>query len=246
MIQGTSENIIQQSIDSIEIEPELLTLERIDETINTINYVRNERIEEMFDRINLLKKKKNDLSAEVESICKVNNYSFEIIEELKSIQTDNFKFSEINKDDNIFDIMDKKFSELDNLKLMTAENLTYLENSVNTISLTKTDLIKNLERVKEKIETSFNIVKPVENCDENNNESFVYKNSIILKINIYKSLGISIENFENDDKYSNVKTPNTSGDKIIIFNEKSNYSHILNINKNLTKHFISNYIWEML
>ena len=81
---------------------------------------------------------------------------------------------------NIFNVMNEKSIELDNLKLSLAKNLNDLESQINSMNITKKDLMEKYELVKMKNDNLIN-----DNILKN-------PDSKAIKINIYKNLGVEI------------------------------------------------------
>lgn len=223
MNQGTPEDIIQQSIDSIEIEPELLTLERIEDTIESIKRLRKSKIDGLSSINTKLEQEVASLTNEVNILHKIGDYNYEIIRDLSQIKQ--YKISEIDKDENIFKVLSKKSIELDNLKVAIAKNLNDLGTAINSLKLSKSNLESEIESCKAKLTQQFeNLELP--------DESLMNQDSNILKINLYRNLGVRIENFGED--------------RIVIYNKEKDLSSVLKVEEKYSDYFISNYIWERL
>ncbi|ODV77289.1 Spc24-domain-containing protein [Suhomyces tanzawaensis NRRL Y-17324] len=230
MIQGTPEDIIQQSIDSIEIEPELLTLERIEDTIRSTKQLRDDKIEALFAKNTQLQQLVNNYTNEINLLNRISDYNYEIIQGLSAFK--DYNVSEINKDENIFRVLNKKSIELDNLKVSIAKTLNDLESSLSSLKLSKSSLGIELDEIKEKVVSLFN--NPFERRE---NDDLLDQDSHILKINLYRNLGVRIENFD---------TQENENDRVLVFNKETNLTSVLKVDDKYSDFFISNYIWDTI
>jgi kinetochore protein Spc24 len=223
MFDGSPEQIIQQSIDSIEIEPELITLEKIEEDIKAISALRSRKIESLSAENVKLSETITNLQKEIDVLTKISDENYEIISNLTDFEGVANDRSVDMKLQNIFKLFNQKFSQLDTLKLNIAKSLTDLESNINSLQLSKVKLSNDLSQVKTSLQ----------NVLDSPDISNVSNDSNILKINLYRNLGIKIETVENTDT-------------IIIYDKETNSSSILTAGEKLSDYFISNYIWERL
>lgn len=219
---GTPEEMIEGAINQFEIEPELLTLQRIEETVGDTQKLRQTKLDAIQSKILSLSKQYNTLSNEVELLNKVSDYNFEI---LSKIGTENIS----EADQNIFKLLKKKSTELDNLKVSLAKNLNDLESSINSFNLSKNNILKQIDLSTAKLDQLIS-----------SNLTLNSQDSKVLKINLFKNLGISIENFQEDESTS------SENDLVIIYNKKTDLTSILKIEAKYSNFFISNYIWDRL
>ncbi|KAK6205351.1 Spc24 subunit of Ndc80-domain-containing protein [Scheffersomyces amazonensis] len=252
MIQGTPEDIIQQSIDSIEIEPELLTLDRIEDTIQSIKAIRDEKIETLTNNNSKLANTIGQLNQEIRLLTKVSDYNYEIIKNLTTIH--NLRgintIEDINRDDNIFKVLSKKSIELDNVKVVIAKNLNDLESSINSLKLNKSNLLKEIDQLRTKLSNIFNNDLEKSSSTSGNSQEqrddILEQDSSILQINLFRNLGVRIETFDNDIADELVDSDKKSLDHIIIHNKGTNLTSVLKVEPQYSDYFISNYIWERL
>ncbi|KAK6464263.1 Spc24 subunit of Ndc80-domain-containing protein [Scheffersomyces coipomensis] len=256
MIQGPPEDIIQQSIDSIEIEPELLTLDRIEDTIKSIKTIRNDKIEQLTNNNHKLLTSIEQLNQEIKVLSKISDYNYEIIKNLTTIHNANIDYhtSEINKDENMFKVLSKKSIELDDLKVLIAKNLNDLESSINSLKLNKNNLTKELNELKLKLSNVFD--DNDKSSQNNESQELLEQDSSILQINLFRNLGVRIETFDNTDlddsnidnsqQSTSSSSQSRSIDHIIIHNKESNLTNVLKVEPQYSDYFISNYVWERL
>lgn len=225
MFQENPDKLLLSSIESFEIEPDLLTLRRIEDLINKTNQFRSSIIESYESRINALQTEHKNLKTEIGLLTKVSGINYE---NLKLLGGDNEEADKDWSSKDIFTLMNEKSIELDNLKLSLAKNLNDLESQINSMNITKKDL-----------EEKYNLLRQ-------ENENLIHDNilnnpdSKVIKINIYKNLGVEIEDaVDQDDKQNKC-------DKIVIFNKEANLSSILNVEEKYSEYFITNYIWDRL
>jgi kinetochore protein Spc24 len=224
MFHEKPDKLLLSSIESFEIEPDLLTLRRIEEVINKTNQYRSNIIENYETKLNTMKSEFQSLMSEINLLTKVSGINYE---NLKLLGNGNEESMGDLSNKNIFNVMNEKSIELDNLKLSLAKNLNDLESQINSMNITKKDLMEKYELVKMKNDNLIN-----DNILKN-------PDSKAIKINIYKNLGVEIESGEEGE------TENKQ-DKVIIYNKETNLSSILNIDDKYSEYFITNYIWDRL
>lgn len=224
MFHEKPDKLLLSSIESFEIEPDLLTLRRIEEVINKTNQYRSNIIENYETKLNTMKNEFQSLMSEINLLTKVSGINYDNLKLLGN--GDEESMGDLSNK-NIFNVMNEKSIELDNLKLSLAKNLNDLESQINSMNITKKDLMEKYELVKMKNDNLIN-----DNILKN-------PDSKAIKINIYKNLGVEIES--GDEKESENKQ-----DKVIIYNKETNLSSILNIDDKYSEYFITNYIWDRL
>lgn len=224
MFHEKPDKLLLSSIESFEIEPDLLTLRRIEEVINKTNQYRSNIIENYETKLSAMKSEFQSLMSEINLLTKVSGINYE---NLKVLGNGNEESIEDINNKNIFTVMNEKSIELDNLKLSLAKNLNDLESQINSMNITKKDLMEKYELVKMKNDNLIN-----DNILKN-------PDSKAIKINIYKNLGIEIESGDEG-------TSENNQDKVIIYNKETNLSSILNIDDKYSEYFITNYIWDRL
>ena len=224
MFHEKPDKLLLSSIESFEIEPDLLTLRRIEEVINKTNQYRSNIIENYETKLNTMKSEFQSLMSEINLLTKVSGINYENLKLLGN--GDEESMGDLSNK-NIFNVMNEKSIELDNLKLSLAKNLNDLESQINSMNITKNDLMEKYELVKMKNDNLIN-----DNILKN-------PDSKAIKINIYKNLGVEIESGGEGE------TENKQ-DKVIIYNKETNLSSILNIDDKYSEYFITNYIWDRL
>lgn len=224
MFHEKPDKLLLSSIESFEIEPDLLTLRRIEEVINKTNQYRSNIIENYETKLNTMKSEFQNLISEINLLTKVSGINYENLKLLGN--GDEESVGDLSNK-NIFNVMNEKSIQLDNLKLSLAKNLNDLESQINSMNITKKDLMEKYELVKMKNDNLIN-----DNILKN-------PDSKAIKINIYKNLGVEIESGDEDESEN-------KQDKVIIYNKETNLSSILNIDDKYSEYFITNYIWDRL
>ncbi|CUM52174.1 unnamed protein product [Debaryomyces tyrocola] len=224
MFHEKPDKLLLSSIESFEIEPDLLTLRRIEEVINKTNQYRSNIIENYETKLNTMKSEFQNLMSEINLLTKVSGINYENLKLLGN--GDEESMGDLSNK-NIFNVMNEKSIELDNLKLSLAKNLNDLESQINSMNITKKDLMEKYELVKMKNDNLIN-----DNILKN-------PDSKAIKINIYKNLGVEIESGDEGESEN-------KHDKVIIYNKETNLSSILNIDDKYSEYFITNYIWDRL
>ena len=226
MFHEKPDKLLLSSIESFEIEPDLLTLRRIEEVISKTNQYRSNIIENYESKLNTMKSEFQSLMSEINLLTKVSGINYENLKLLGN--GDEESMGDLSNK-NIFNVMNEKSIELDNLKLSLAKNLNDLESQINSMNITKKDLMEKYELVKMKND---NLI---------NDNILKSPDSKAIKINIYKNLGVEIESGDEGEIESESKQ-----DKVIIYNKETNLSSILNIDDKYSEYFITNYIWDRL
>lgn len=224
MFHEKPDKLLLSSIESFEIEPDLLTLRRIEEVIDKTNQYRSNIIEKYESKLNDMKNEYNNLVAEIKLLTRVSGINYD---NLKVLGNGNEESMKDANNRNIFSMMSEKSIELDNLKLSLAKNLNDLESQLNSMNITKKDLMEKYELLK------------LENDNLINDNILKNPDSRAIKINIYKNLGIEIEEGTGSDNEN-------KQDRIIIYNKETDLSSILNIDEKYSEYFITNYIWDRM
>lgn len=222
MLQEKPDKLLLSSIESFEIEPDLLTLRRIEEVIAKTNQIRTSIIEDYTNKITSMKTECKNLQNEISILTKVSGINYENLKQLGEGNEESMKDVE---DKSIFKIMNEKAVEMDNLKLSLAKNLNDLESQINTLHITKKSSFEEFGQLEKENE---NII----------NENIInHPDSKTIKIKIYKSLGVEIE--PGDEK-------KREQDRVIIYDKTTNLSNILKVEDKYSDYFITNYIWDKI
>lgn len=219
----TSLEKLNKITSEINSQDELQLLEEINNSIKNLDQIRKSKINELSTRTTTLTNQINIITKEINELNRINdeNYSKLSIPET----------SPIRKSSNIFHIILIKKQELDNLKVEIIKESQLLHTSISNLTLEERNLINKLNELIEKINR----------IDEDNSKIVSEQDPSMLKINLYKNLGIKLEtgNSHNSDDGDN-------DDMMIITNQDDNTSNILKVEPKLSDFFISNYIWDKL
>lgn len=219
----TSLEKLNKITSEINSQDELQLLEEINNSIKNLDQIRKSKINELSTRTTTLTNQINLITKEINELNRINdeNYSKLSIPET----------SPIRKSSNIFHIILIKKQELDNLKVEIIKESQLLHTSISNLTLEERNLINKLNELIEKINR----------IDEDNSKIVSEQDPSMLKINLYKNLGIKLEtgNSHNSDDGDN-------DDMMIITNQDDNTSNILKVEPKLSDFFISNYIWDKL
>lgn len=222
MLHEKPDQLIQSAIDGFEIKPDILTLNRIDETIEKTSQNRSSKIDELVSRNAHLKSQLQSLSNELAALSKPSGLNYEILNSLGE------KDDGDHDNSDIFTLMNRKLTELDHIKVSLAKGLNDLESQVNALHISQNNLVK----VKQNLATKYENL--ISHSILNNRDSKV------MKINLYKNLGVIVEEGK----------PATEGvsaeDKIIVHNRVTDITSILSVDDKYSDYFISNHIWDQL
>lgn len=217
MLHEKPEDLIQSSIESFEIDPDLLTLDRIDDNILKILQHRQSVIQTHQDQNHQLSTRINDLNREITKVLDPLNH------QLPQNPLGESSDSTETTSGDILKLISQRKYDLDNHKLTIAKQLNDLESMINNQHV-------------QKIHQDNKLSELMTQYDEIINKNLIdYKNSNTMKINLFKLLGMVVD--RNEEK---------NQDLILVYNEKYGISNILDIDENLNDYFISNFIWDKL
>lgn len=215
MLDESPESLIYSAIENFETQPDIASLNRIKETLKKTEELRQLKIERLQDEQKKLEQELEEVSTEMKRLSTPSSTVYETVSRLgKGPSTDKPAEQDVLK------LMNDKSVELDNLKVSLAKQLTDLESSINQLSMTKINLARQKEEFSVARSQTWNL-----NIASNFNSSS-------MKISLYKSLGVHIEDFEQGN------------DQIIIFDKSNNLTSVLQVDEKYLDYFISNYIWD--
>lgn len=223
----TSLEKLNKITSEINIQDELQLLEEINNSIKNLEQIRKSKINELTNKTNILTKSINNITKEINDLNRINDEQYEKL----SIPETSSLSSPIRKSSNIFHIILIKKQELDNLKVEIIKESQFLQTSINNLILKERKLIENLNELIEKLNK----------IEEDNFEIISEQDPSILRINLYKNLGIKLEIINHEQQQRKVEE-----DMMIITNQDNHISNILKIEPKLSDFFISNYIWDQL
>ena len=215
MFDESPGKLVQESIEGFEIEGDLYSINRIERSIAETKLLRTGAIETHENRIKQLEHQHETLLNEVRLLTKVSGINRDTLNLLGTEKLPD------NSEDNIFAAMNRKSYELDKLKLTFAKTLNDLESQLNSMRIQKSSLDHSHTKLLQEMD---DIVS--ENVMNN-------PDSRVMKLNIYKSLGVSIEQ-------------SGAGDKIFLYNKETDVSSVLDVSDKYSDYFITNHIWDRL
>lgn len=207
--------ILLSTIEVYETKPDLDSLRRISEVTQQTKVLRDSKIAKLQKHVDLLTKQLRDASDDLKTLSGPNPAILGTLsgmgEPIKA-----------NMETSVFKVMNAKSVELDSSKVSLAKKLTDLESSINHLNMQKVSLARTTEEVAQQKEQAL-----ATNISAN-------YNSNSMKISLYKSLGVHIE--EQAD----------GNDKVVVFGRAKNNTSVLQVDEKYLDYFISNYIWERL
>ena len=235
MLEEAPATLLRQAKDSFEIEPDVQILRRIEEATLRIQVQKNAVLEGLHTKISQLEKERQVLLDQISTLTTPNKASLEILNSIgdKEIDVSN------ETEGNIFLLFQIKSEEMDTLKVHYAKEMNSLESQINSMNIV---ILKLNEQLDSLVVESEHIVS--DNILNN-------PDSKIMKINLYKSLGVLIEpvNGERSGKngpssVSKRSDLDTSYDKILIYNQEKSVTSILDATGKYSDYFVTNHIWE--
>lgn len=215
MLDVPLDTLIDSTIEGFETQPDIASLARIAESLKKTKDVREIKIERLNKQVDTLQREVDALGSEIKALSQPNSALLEQLSE--------FGAAAVPKDDeSIFKVMNSKSIELDNLKVSLAKRLTDLESVINQMDMVKVNLARRSDEVTRQKEQSL-----ATNIATN-------FNSNSMRISLYKSLGVHIEEVDDGD------------DKIVVFGPTKNLTSVLQVDEKYLDYFISNYIWDKI
>lgn len=172
-------HLIQDSIDLVDIEPELATIENIDENVKRIEEIRNRKMHVLEKSINQLQEEIENYQREISILKTVSDINTDLIESLDIPQ------NQIRPGANIFKVLSQASQQIDNKKFKVATSVIELESQANSLTIKKNELSSDLHTLRSNVEKS----RPL-------------NSKTILKLNFYKNLDVTIDTVDNKDHIS--------------------------------------------
>lgn len=215
MLDVPPDTLIDSTIENFLTQPDIDSLARIAENLKKTNELRETKIENLRNQITSLQSEVDALRGEIKAMSQPNSAVLEQLSE--------FGVAALPKEDeSIFKVINAKSTELDNLKVSLAKRLTDLESVINQMDMVKVNLARHSEEVSRQKEQAL-----ASNIATN-------FNSNSMRISLYKSLGVHIEELEDGN------------DKVVVFGPTKNLTSVLQVDEKYLDYFISNYIWEKI
>lgn len=215
MLDVALDTLIDSTIEGFETQPDISSLARIAESLKKTNELREAKIDRLQKEVDTLQAEVDALSSEIKAMLQPDASILERLAEYGTAPV-------LKEDESIFKVMNAKSIELDNLKVSLAKRLTDLESTINQMDMVKVNLARHSEEVSHQKEQAL-----ATNIATN-------FNSNSMRISLYKSLGVHIEELDN------------MNDKIIVFGPSKNLTSVLQVDEKYLDYFISNYIWEKI
>lgn len=196
MLQEDPAVLVQSSIESFEIQPDILTLDRIHKNIETIQQNRNKSIENLQAINSELTNQINLLTIDLDNLLKVSNYP-----ELEDTS---------DKDISLY--ITNKLDDLKNLRVSISKNLSDLNVLISSNNRTKLKLIETINT----LNASFN--------DLLNENLTKYNNSNVMKIHFFKHFGVRIEMNETETGNDKIIVVNEKTSNTFFFKVEDHYN----------------------
>lgn len=214
MLDESPDTLIHAAIESFETAPDIESLSKIAANVKKTQELRDSKIDALEQEVRNLEAQLAEIKAGLEILSQPSAATAEILA--------GFGKQDVVQEDSIFKMMNAKSVELDNLKMSLARQLTEHESQLNQININKLNLIRRRDDLR------------AQNDRALANNVAANFNSSSMKISLYKSLGVHIEDFASDR------------DRIVLFDKKTNQPSVLNVSEKYSDFFISNYIWDRL
>lgn len=180
MLGPEPQDLVYQTIESFETEPDLVILSRISDTIKQTEEKRQAKLDRLQQNISALEEQLAEAKAKLESL----NHPSDVLKE----QLSSLGKSPLDPNENTFQLMNTKSGELDSMKVALAKELRDIETQINQNHMTKMNLTKRKEELVAQKEQAL-----AASVSENHNSSS-------MKISLFRSLGVHVDLTERADK----------------------------------------------
>lgn len=218
MLDEAPDSLIYSAIEGFETQPDIASLERIEQTQSKTALLRSQRIANLESQVKQLEE---ELKAVQSALDGLSIPSSAISETLRGFGAKTSGASEQDETD-VFKLINLKSLSLDNEKVALAKQLTEIESSINQMNMAKIKATRRREEVNDLREQALAL-----NVANN-------YNGTSMKISLFKKFGVHIEEKEG------------GSDRIVIFDHGSNLTNVLEVDDKYLDYFISNYIWDRL
>lgn len=215
MLDELPDRLIVQTIENFETQPDIASLDRIADTLKKTDDLRRRKEEALKTDENRLRAELAELTAGLRELNRPSAATLEALLRLGKPQGGR------PAEDDVFRLMNDKSVELDSLKVSLAKQLTDLESSINQLNMAKITLTRQSEEL------------AAERSQAMAQNVLTNFNSYSMKISLYKSFGVHIEEFGDSER-------------IIILDKSSNLTSVLDVDEKYSDYFISNYIWDRM
>ncbi|CAI5756701.1 unnamed protein product [Candida verbasci] len=206
-------NVIKELNEFTELEMK----EIINSDINNIFKQYNNKIDSTKSEISQLDQEIINLNTEISNLSKINDSNLDFIKKYSK------KNSAIDKNGNIFSVLQTKSIELDTLKMSIVKEITELESLNNSLTY-------KLNKLKQEREEKSDKDKVV-------TDEFIIEDQdlVVMKINLNRNIGVRLETLKKGDD-----------EDVLILTDLENKSDLFKVDSKLSDYFISNYIWDKL
>ena len=119
-----------------------------------------------------------------------------------------------------------KIADLDTKKFRTAKDASDMETEAERLALVAADLAARLQELE---------LQGVEG-EEGGRRRDLVEDEVLLRLKVYRSLGIDIERDEEGGEFS----------KAVVRNDRKGDVHVVNMDKKFSRFFYANYFWQSL
>ncbi|KAI5954145.1 hypothetical protein CANMA_004984 [Candida margitis] len=178
---------LQRLIDELNEGDILLMADEIEACIARAKAQREQEINQLTNTNDDLKNEIERKQQQIQALTKINDINAELIENSSSIA--NYEFSPIDKSQDLLQAIHTKSQELFHLKVDINKERDDLNVALNQLHLKSARLRNELNEINEKLENP----EPNKNIDPQKLKDY---DLALLKINLYRNLGIRIEPFK--------------------------------------------------
>lgn len=146
----TSVDKLNKLIEEVNNQDELQLIEEINLYIKTLYELRQVKIDQLSNIIHQLNQQIITSNKEINQLNKINDYNYELINvnNFNFVSQQLFQFTNFDRSsssssestNNIFQMINKRLNELDNLKVVIVKELTDLETNLNNLKYKQNNL----------------------------------------------------------------------------------------------------------
>ncbi|RLV95661.1 putative kinetochore protein SPC24 [Spathaspora sp. JA1] len=217
--------MLDDIINRLNVQNEKQLIESILASLDTLHKDREQQIATTVSNINELERVIQQLQRQISLLNKFNDHTFQVLKNTAEIEGINQPI-EFTINDDISRVLKLSFNRLADLNISISKELTDIEQINISYASQRTTLEKSVDETIERINQIY---------EEGRNREIIAQDANVVKICLYRNLGVRIENPKGDTE---------EADTILISNQEN--VHMLKIDPDYNDFFISNQVWSQI
>ncbi|KAI3405771.1 spc24 [Candida oxycetoniae] len=244
----TPDQKLQRLIEQLNLDVESQTIEQVEAVLNDTKLKRERELKILKDSNKRLSYEIQQKTKEINLLNKINDYNYELIDANSAI-SDYQLPTKVDKSGNIFQVIQIKLDELENLRMRIINETRDIQTSIANLTNRRNNLNRELNVLQEELNNPDLEVGEKEEILQNDGE--------IQKICLYRQLGIRLATTNNDtdkiplsgeekeeeEENKNIDVPL---EKDVIIIDNGEYATSITIEPEYSEKYIADYIWDNL